>query len=97
MSDVIGILENIGCNASLNTEVLKDSSILLRQANFNQDICSVLMTNNAKQISLLAGAGTNTCCYISITDVPDDFSVESAAGMKPLAAVAEHSRCRQVA
>ncbi|WDD97019.1 hypothetical protein [Thalassomonas actiniarum] len=97
MSDVIGILENIGCNASLNTEVLKDSSILLRQANFNHDICSVLISDNAKEISLLAGAGTSACCYISITDVPDDFSVENKADIGPLTAVPEDSRCRQVA
>ena len=97
MSDVIGILENIGSNASLNAEVIKDSTLLLRDQNLNQHTCSVLLSNNANQIGLLTGARTKVRCIISVSKIPEEFILQKANSHIRLNVVREHRRCQEVA
>jgi len=97
MSDVIGILESIGSNASLNAQVVQDSFALLQTQNLNQYACSALLSNNASQITLLTGNSAKVCCFISAPEVPDVFCQHRENDDSRFVALEHQGRCRAVA
>lgn len=97
MSDVIGILENIGSNASLNVEVTNDSLVLLRKQNLNQHTCSVLLSKNASQIGLLTGARAKIRCFIALSGMPEESYLLMLNGNSCLGVLPDKISCREVA
>ncbi|WDE07616.1 hypothetical protein SG34_012415 [Thalassomonas viridans] len=97
MSDVIGILESIGSNASLNAQVAQESFACLQEQNLTQYACSALLSNNASQIKLLTGARAKTCCFISAPEIPEELYQLRASSEIGFAALDHQSRCRAVA